>query len=326
AGPTLASWLRRPGFTPTVVERAPTLRKGLGGHAADLFGPSFAIAGWMGVLPQVQAARTRLETISLERPGRPAVDIDFRRLIAGVSDRHVEIMRGELVSILYEATRDDVEYVFGDSIRALDQHGDGVDVTFEHAAPRRFDMVVRADGLHSTVRALAFVEEAPFMRYIGGYLAVFTLPNYLGLAGRTVGYLAPDRTVGMYPVRQPDRSGPRGFALRPRPVADHARALFLFRRAERFAYDHRDVEQQKRLLRQEYAGVGWHVPRLLDEMERATDFYFDSISQVVMDTWSRGRVTLVGDAGYSPGPAVGGGTTLAVVGAYVLAGELLAAG
>jgi 2-polyprenyl-6-methoxyphenol hydroxylase-like FAD-dependent oxidoreductase len=310
AGPTLAWWLCRSGFTPTVVEQTPELRAGLGGHAVDLFGPAVDVAEWMGILPKVLAARTQTDQVTLERPGRSPVEVDLGRLVAGISARHVEIMRGELTSILHQATRDDVEYRFGDWIRSLDQDGDGVEVSFEHGPPRRFGLVVGADGLHSGVRRLVFGDEAPLRHWLGGYLGVFSLPNYRGLDGRMVAYSAPDRSVAMYPVRQ----------------TGQARALFLFRTAQELRCDHRDLDRQQRLLAEAFTQDGWEVPRLLAELEHAPDFYFDSISQIRMPSWSRGRVTLVGDAGYCPGPAVGGGTALAVVGAQVLADELRAVG
>ena len=310
AGPVLAHWLRRYDFNPTVVERSPSVRTGLGGHAVDLFGPSVDVIERMGVLPEILEARTRTELILFERDGKPPVALNMGQVAAGMSIRHIEILRGELTKILSGAVSDGVEYLFGDSIRALDDHGDGVDVTFETSRPRRFDLVVGADGLHSNVRRLMFGDEARFMRYIGGYFAVFTLPNYLDLDGRMVVYNRPGRVVGMYPVHQ----------------SREARAVFLFRRVEPLVYDHRDRGKQKKLLREAFADFGWEAPRLLAELDDAEDLYFDSISQIIMDTWSRGRVTLVGDAGYSPGPAVGGGTTIAVIGAYVLAGELYRAG
>ncbi len=282
AGPTLAYWLSRRGFTPTVVERTPALRAGLGGHAVDLLGPAVDVAEWMGILPKVQAARTQTDLITLERPGKSSVSVDVSRLVAGISSRHVEIMRGELASILYEATRDDVDYIFGDSIRTLDQDGEGVTVTFEQGIPRRVGLVVGADGLHSNVRRLSFGDEGQYRYYLGGYLGVFTLPNYLGLDGRMVTYTAPGKLAAMYPVRQ----------------TGAARALFLFRRAQELAYEHQDVDQQKRLLAAAFAEDTWELPRLLAHLEQATDFYFDSISQIRMQNWSTGRVTLVGDAGY----------------------------
>ena len=180
AGPALAYWLARYGFTPTVVERTPALRAGLGGHAVDLFGPAVDVAEWMGILPQVEAARTRTDLLVFERPGKAPVAVEFSRLVAGVATRHVEIMRGEFVSILHEATHNDVEYRFGDAIRTLHQGGDGVEATFEHSAPRRFGLVVGADGLHSAVRRLAFGDDARFRHWLGGYLGVCTLPTIWG--------------------------------------------------------------------------------------------------------------------------------------------------
>ncbi len=306
AGPTLAYWLQRHGFRTTVVERTPTLRRGWGGHAVDLFGPAVEVAERMGILPQVLQARTRTELISITRPGRPAVEVDLARLVAGISDRHVEIMRGELVAILHDATRDDVEYVFGDGIRRITADAHGVDVTFERSATRRFDLVVGADGLHSAVRRLTFGDESRFRRYLGGYLGVYTVPDHLQLRGRMLTHLAPGRLAATYAVRQ----------------TGQARAAFLFRRRQQLDHDHRDVDRQKQLLREVYGGDGGETPRLLAGLDHADDFYFDSISQIVMDRWSTGRVTLVGDAGYSPGAAVGGGTSVAVVGAHLLAAAL----
>jgi 2-polyprenyl-6-methoxyphenol hydroxylase-like FAD-dependent oxidoreductase len=272
----------------------------------DLFGPAVDVAERMGILPLILQARTRTEQICFLRPGKTPVDVDFTRLVAGVSDRHIEIMRGELAAILHDATRHDVEYVFGDSIRTLVQNEGGVEVTFERGAARRFDLVVGADGLHSTVRRLTFGDDSRFRRYIGGYLAAYTVPNHLQLQGRMLTFLTPGKLAATYPVRQ----------------TGQARAAFLFRRHQEFDYDHRDLDHQRQLLHEVYAGDGWEVPRLLAGMNKADDFYFDSISQIVMDHWSDRRITLVGDAAYSPGPAVGGGTSIAVIGAYLLADAL----
>ncbi|HZG89443.1 MAG TPA: FAD-dependent monooxygenase [Pseudonocardia sp.] len=309
AGPVLAYWLSRLGFTPTVVERTPRVRLGTGGHAVDLFGPAVEVVDRMGLLDPVEAARTRTDEIRIVRAGGRYTDVRMADLVAGLTeDRHVEIMRGELAGILHGAVRDDVEHLFGDAIHTLDQDPDGVDVTFEHGPPRRFDLVVGADGLHSGVRGLAFGAESRFSRFLGGYLAAFTLPGADLEPGRMLLHNAVDRLAGLYPVWQ----------------TGEARAVFLFRAGPDVAPDHRDVEAQRWLLRRVFATDGWEVPRLLDAADHAADFYLDSISQIRMDSWTRGRVTLVGDAGYSPGPAVGGGTTIAAVGAYVLAHQLAA--
>lgn len=305
-----AYWLSRHGFAVTVVERMPLALVRTSGHAVDLFGPAMQVAEWTGVLPSVMDARTRTEIVSFQRGDGRGVDVEMRRLVAGISGRHVEIMRGVLAGILYEATRDDAHYLFEDSIRTITQEADAVVVTFEHAPADRFDLLIGADGLHSTVRRLVFGPEDQFRRFLGGYLAGAALPNHLGLDGRMLVWNAPGRLAAIYPVH--------GTTM--------ARGGFLFRRRQELALDHRDVDGQKQALHHIYEKDGWHVPRLLAEMDAADDFYFDSISQIVMDSWTKDRITLVGDAGYSPGPAVGGGTSIAMVGGYVLAQELGQAG
>ncbi|MDC0672062.1 FAD-dependent monooxygenase [Nannocystis radixulma] len=310
AGPVLAYWLKRYGFEPTVVERSPALRK-TGGHAVDLFKPAMDIVERMGLLGQIEAHKTGTDHLTLLRDGvARRVELEVERVMHAVSDRHVEIMRDELSEILVSASAGEVEYVFGDSIASLRQDEAGVDVTFERGAPRRFDLVVGCDGLHSNVRRLVFGEERQFSRPVGAYLAVASIPNYLALSDRTFLVAGVDRLAGIYSARH----------------MDDARALFLFRSARELEYHHRDVARQKQFLREAFAGMGWEVPRLLDESDRASAFYFDTITQLHLDSWTRGRVTLAGDAGYSPGPAIGGSTSLAVVGAYVLAGELAGAG
>ena len=310
AGPALAYWLQAFGFCPTVVERTAHLRAGGGGHAVDLFGPVLDVMDWMGLGDQIGQARTTTEVMTLIRPGRRPVEAPMEMLSAGVSDRHLEIMRGDLAEIVFEATRGQVEYIFGDSVVTLEDNGTGVDVTFEHDDPRSFDLVVGADGLHSTTRRLRFGPEADFTRFLGGYLAVFTMPNDLELDHRMVGLSVPGRTAWLYPVGD----------------GTLARAGFLWRTPRPHDMDRHDLDAQRRLLRNLYGDLGWEVPRLLAHLDRADDLYLDSITQVVMPRWTSGRVALVGDAGYCPGPAVGGGTSLAIIGAYVLASELAKAG
>ncbi|GAB1510622.1 FAD-dependent monooxygenase [Actinophytocola sp. KF-1] len=303
AGPVLAYWLNHHGFEVTVVERAPRPRTA-GGHAVDLFRPAMDISERMGVLARIEAASTGMTRMSVLREGTAKpVTVDLTKIFSATSDRHVEIMRGDLSAIYRDATSADVEYVFGDSITGIDDRT----VTFERGAPRRFDVVVGADGLHSNVRRLVFGEG--FETYIGAYLAVLTLPAEARLGAEYVVHLGPGRMAGVHSARH----------------LDDARAVFLFRRDRPLDYHYRDVPRQKELLRAAFAGMHPQVDSYLAELDRAEAFYFDSITQLRMDTWSRGRVTLVGDAGYCPGPAVGGSTSLAVLGAYVLAGELAAA-
>jgi 2-polyprenyl-6-methoxyphenol hydroxylase-like FAD-dependent oxidoreductase len=303
AGPVLAYWLTRHGFDVTVVERAATLRK-TGGHAVDLFRPAMEISEQMGVLPRIEALATGTNRMTMYREGRPRpTEVDLTKLVGIASDRHVEIMRDDLSEIYYDAGRDGVEYLFGDSITAIEPDGE---VTFERSPARSFDVVVGADGLHSNVRRLTFGDEADLTRFIGGYLAVVSTPKALAVPDEMVGHIGVGRLVAIYTARH----------------LDDSRLVFMFRSKDELDYDYRDSLRQKELLREAFADMHPQVDGWLEEIDRTPTFYFDSITQLRMNSWSRRRVTLVGDAGYCPGPAVGGSTSLAVLGAYVLAGEL----
>jgi 2-polyprenyl-6-methoxyphenol hydroxylase-like FAD-dependent oxidoreductase len=306
AGPVLAYWLTQSRFDVTVVERAPKLRK-TGGHAVDLFRPAMEISERMGVLPRIEAHATGTRVMTVNRPwaARP-VRIDYVKLVGTMSDRHVEIMRDDLSEIYYDATCDDVEYVFGDQITAVTEDGE---VTFERGAPRRFDLVIGADGLHSGIRRIVFGTDVP-ESFLGSYLAVVSVPKSLAPEGEMNAYYEPNRIAMIY-------------------TADHlddARAVFVFRPNLPLDYDYRDTQRQRSQLRAAFSSMGAEVDRWLDEVDRTPAFYFDAVTQLEMTSWSRGRVTLVGDAGYCPGPAVGGSTSLAVYGAYVLAAEIARAG
>jgi 2-polyprenyl-6-methoxyphenol hydroxylase-like FAD-dependent oxidoreductase len=210
--------------------------------------------------------------------------------------------------VLYEATRDNVEYLFGDSITALTQDDSGVHVTFANAEPRTFDLVIGADGVHSNTRKLVFGPESEFIKHMGYYIAIYTTPNLLELDRWELDYNTPGTIAGSYSARQ----------------NTEAKAVFAFE-SDPIDYDYRDIAQQKKIVAERYAGQGWEVPRLLGHLDAATDFYFDAMAQIHLDSWSKGRVSLVGDAGYCASPLSGQGADLSLVGAYVLAGELAAA-
>ena len=309
AGPSLAFWLHHYGFNPTVIERAPALRAG--GYAIDLRGAAVHVAERMGILAEARKASTDLREILFVDSNNETLATMDANFGAGPGEAgDVELLRDDLAQILYAATKDSIDYIFGDSITSLSPHEQGVEVTFERSAPRTFDLVIGADGSHSNVRALSFGDEAQFSHYLGQHVAIFTIPNYLNL----------DRLWVMHYV--PKKMG----AIMQYGSRKHTRALLLFS-SPKLEYDHRDVEQQKNIVRRMFAEeTGWQFPRLLKEMRDAPDFYFDDVSQIRMDRWSKGRVTLVGDAACGPTLITGQGTSMAIVGAYVLAGELASAG
>ncbi|MFG2292622.1 FAD-dependent monooxygenase [Streptomyces sp. NPDC048603] len=317
AGTTLAYWLRQHGFTPVVVEKASSVRPG--GYKIDIRGAALKVAERMGVLDEIRRNRTDVRDAAV-------VDADGTRVKSMDADSFggrvhgdAEIMRGDLTRILYGLTADTVDYRFGDSIARLEQQTDGVRVTFESGRTETFSYVVGADGLHSRTRALAFGPEQSYVRDLGYHVSIFSVPNHLGLDREELTYVGPGRTALTYTTAR-DTGAKAMFLWSSRRGTDAGTG------ASAGAGDDRpDLAAQQRLLAEAYAGEGWEVPRFLQAMPDAPDFYFDSLSQVHMDTWSTGRVTLVGDAAYCASPASGQGTSLAMVGAYVLAGELAAA-
>ncbi|MEU8226685.1 FAD-dependent monooxygenase [Kribbella sp. NPDC048915] len=303
AGPALAFWLRRFGFTPTVVEIAPAPRPG--GQTVDLRGVSRTVVERMGLMPAVKARQVHERGLAYVRAdGRWSAAMPADLLDGAGPVAEIEILRGDLAEVLVDATSD-VEYLYGDSIAELTQDVAGVDVTFASGGRRRFDLVIGADGVHSRVRRLAFGPEEQFVHHLGGFTveAPEDLDHWMKI------YSAPGgRWVGLRPDHDPHR----------------AKALLSFR-SKVLNYGRHDPAAQKQLVRERFEGLGWHTDHILRGLDQATDFYLDSESRVVVPDWSRGRVALVGDAGYCGSPLAGHGTALSLVGAYVLAGELAAA-
>lgn len=298
AGPTLAYWLLRRGFDVTVVEQAPQLRAG--GHGVDFRGAQMELLRRMDLVDAVRAAQTGMgEQVVVDGASRPLVTLP-----AAFMSGEAEIQRGDLARILYERTRNDAEYVFGDSITGLAQDAGGVDVTFARAGTRRFNLVIGADGTHSGVRALAWGPEERFSTFLGYYQAGFTAPNHFGLDHSGLLYNEPGLGVMISSGRDGSTAG-----------------VGLVFASPELEYDRRDRNQIVRIVSDRFARAGWEVPRLLAELPTATDLWFDQFVQIHLDRWSQGRIALLGDAAWAAGPG-GGGTGLAMTGAYVLAAEL----
>jgi 2-polyprenyl-6-methoxyphenol hydroxylase-like FAD-dependent oxidoreductase len=302
AGPVLAYWLHRHGFGTTVVERAPGLRPG--GQAVDIRGVALDVVGRMGLLDRARQVRTRMRGMSVLAPDGQEIDRSTEATFSSgrLDSDDIELLREDLVRIVHAHTRADVEYVFGDSVTALDESDTGVHVDFTHGPSRTFDLVIGADGLHSTVRRLAFGPEDRFAHHLGSYLSVFGADNFLALDDWQMWLRDGDSGFGIMPVR--DNTELRiAFGFMSAPVAE----------------DLRDSEALRRLVADRLASLRWEGARLAEAARTASDFYCDAMAQIRMDHWSRGRVALLGDAGYCPSPLSGQGTSLALAGAYVLA-------
>jgi 2-polyprenyl-6-methoxyphenol hydroxylase-like FAD-dependent oxidoreductase len=300
AGPTLAYWLAHYGFRPTVVERAAGQRSS--GNPVDVRGAAIDVAKRMDLLPRIRAVATSVTSMAfVSASGRR-----MARMPLGADGSEPEVLRSDLAAILYESARDRAEFLFGDSVTGLRQDAGGVDVTFAQAAPRRFDLVVGADGLHSSVRRLIFGPESGYTRHLGMYVATLPLGHPAEDPGTVLMYNLPGRSVSVHPAN------------------GNAMAAFIFRSPAVPGLDIRDAAACKQLVLDAYTGGGWELPSLLGRLSAADDFYFDSVSQVRLPAWSRGRVTLAGDAA-SCMSLFGNGTSLAMTAAATLAQSLDAA-
>ena len=311
AGPTLAYWLLRHGFTPTLVECAPRLRTG--GYVIDFWGAGFDIANRMGLLPALRPYAYQVREIrEVDRSGRTAASLPARAFFKMTQGRFLSIARGDLAACIYACLDGKIETLFGDRVVRLEQSGSGVEVGFAARPARHFDLVIGCDGLHSGIRQMVFGDEQQFEKYLGFKVAAFEARGYAPrdelvylthtAVGRLIGRFAlnDDRTMFLFTFRDDDPSLPA------------------------------TLEEQKALLRDQFRPMGWETPQIFDALDRTSDLYFDRASQIHMgpapDSWSRGRVALLGDAAFAVSLLAGQGTALSMIAAYILAGELRRAG
>lgn len=309
AGTALAHWLTEYGFTVTIVEIAEEFRGG--GQAIDVRGPALDIARRMGIGDRLEAERLRMRGMSMVDDSGAEVYRNEEHTFSGgdLSKGDAEVLREDLARMIADTTLGRVEWIHGDTITAVHETADGITVDFRHHESRVFDIVVGADGLHSATRRLLW-GEVP-LTHLGTYLGVWTVPNFLDLDNWQIFHQIPGQNWG-------------GGIM---SVRDNTEARFYagFESVEPIEYDFRDVKAQKELLASHLEGAGWVIPRAVELMMDAPDFHFDAMAQVHLDTWSKGRVALIGDAAHCGSPMSGQGSSLALIDAYVLAGELRAA-
>lgn len=306
AGPAICYWLRRFGFSPVLIEKSPEIRKG--GQALDIRGIVIDLVKKMGIHEQICNMRTRVElgryvdaegnTLHEERGER----VGFRQ------DEEVEIIRGDLIEILMSAI-EGVPCHFNQLISKIEQNDDDVKIHFKDGRNEHYDLVIGADGIHSATRRMVFDKDEYKLVNLGSYLSIFSIPNYLNLSHTEVLCEANQKMASITSDKNPQM----------------AQAAFMFR-SPNVLNNIRDENQQKQFLRDSFQNFRWEVPKMLELMSDSDDFYFDSITQVKMKSWTKGRIALLGDAGYCASPLSGQGNNLALVGAYILAGELKKAG
>lgn len=312
AGPTLAYWLAHYGLEPTIVEKAPELRTG--GYIIDFWGLGFDIADRMGLLPEIRRKGYMVRDVRIvDRNGKRIAGFPAQAVSRIARGRYVSLARGDLAACIFGAIEGKVESIFNDSIAGIEQTAQGVRVTFETGTVRDFDLVIGADGLHSRVRGLAFGPQSRFENYLGYKVAAFEAQGYRPRdelvyvmyteVGQQVGRFAMcgDRTMFLFIFADPEREGSIG-----------------------------DIQAPKALLQTRFGSSGWECPQILAALDATNDLYFDRVSQIKMGaqtgSWTRNRVTLVGDAAFCVSLLAGQGSALAMVAAYILAGELHRAG
>jgi 2-polyprenyl-6-methoxyphenol hydroxylase-like FAD-dependent oxidoreductase len=305
AGPTLAYWLAEYGLEPTLIERSSSLRAG--GYIIDFWGLGYDVAERMGLLPALRSDGYSVDEVRfVDAHGRQvggfSVDV-FRRLTRG---RYISLPRGDLAKLIHRRIEGRCDVIVGDSIVGIEQGRDGVRVRFERNAERRFDLLIGADGLHSTVRSLAFGPQDRFERYLGYAVAAF----------ETEGYRPRDENIYVS-YALPGKQAAR-FALR----GDRTMVLLVLAASSDRLPAAGDTRAQRTFLHDAFESAGWECPQILAALDRCEELYFDRVSQIRMSSWSRGRVALVGDAAFCPSLLAGQGSALAMAAAYVLAGEL----
>jgi len=307
AGPALAHWLLRYGFTPTLIERAPHFRDG--GYMIDIWGTGYDILERFGSRAEAERRGYHFDRLAfVDEDGRELAGFGGKVFRRALKDRFFSSPRGDLARLLYETVEGKVETQFGTAIADHRENADGVDVTFTTGETRRFDLVVGAEGLRSRLRERVFGPEKKFEKYLGYCAASFIVDGYPHRdEGTYLSYAKPGRQISRYAMREGRTAFLLVFARQARPTVH-------------------DADAQKALLHQMFGRDGWETPEILPLLDKAGDLYFDAVSQIRMPSWSKGRVVLLGDTAYCPSLLAGAGSHFAMLGAYVLAGELKRAG
>ncbi len=305
AGPTLAYWLRKAGHEVLLVEAAPRLRTG--GYAIDFGLVGYDIAEKMGLIPRLRELGYQVREMRfVDRQGRTSASGSVDALARLTNGRYITVRRSDLAATIYGALDGTVETIFGDSVASIEEAGTCVRVGFDHAAPREADLVIGADGLHSRVRQLVFGPDSGVEVSLGYHVAAFEAEGYRPRDELVyLGYGVPGRQIYRFSMRD-----------------DRTLFLFIFRDEYLPAGSPANDRERKSVLMNVFADVGWECPKILAALANVGSMYFDRVSQIRLDRWTKGRTALVGDAAACVSLMAGEGSSLAMAEAYILAGEL----
>ena len=301
AGLTLGYWLNQFGFEVSIIEKSADLSRE--GYMIDFYGSGFDVAEKMGLLEQLRARHypiSRLTYVDGQGHRRAALDIDKMRAL--LSFRHFNFMRGDLAQVLCEAVQEAIPIQFGATIQTIQPLPDSVQFTLSDGSNQSFDLVVGADGYHSSVRELVWGSEKQFENYLGYYVSCGVIENFLDQRDAFFTHLEPERQAAVYTIH--------GDRL----------ATFMIFKSPQLHLNSRSTQFEA--LENRFGGIDWIVPELLTKMKTAENFYFDTASQIKMDQWHQGRVALVGDACQCLTLVSGQGASMAMAGAYMLATAL----
>jgi 2-polyprenyl-6-methoxyphenol hydroxylase-like FAD-dependent oxidoreductase len=302
AGLSTAYWMNKLGYKVTVVEIANQPRTG--GTAVDFRGKTVDIVKRMGIFDQLRSNALNLEKIEFKNSDDVTEgSIILKNEEEGLLSDEIEIERTKLVSILFDNLKNDVDFIFNNSITALRETKDEIKVTFNNGSQQVFDFVFGCDGTHSVVRKIWFGDETEYTHFLGAYFSISIVNKSL----------IKENTMQFYNVP--------GKAYMLNAYKNKTDIVFCFL-SDEIPYDYRDAEQQRKIILDRFVGQGWRTAELLNEVVNSQNFYFDRFCQIKMPSWTKGRVALVGDAAYCASPAAGMGGSLAVEGAAGLADAL----
>ncbi|RBQ03083.1 FAD-dependent monooxygenase [Pedobacter miscanthi] len=299
AGLTTAYWMIRLGYKVTIVEIGPSLKKG--GTPVDIKDNTIEIVKRMGLFEQIKSRRVGPEKWEFKNAAdQTGYELILKDPQRGFSDEEFEIERDDLLDMIYKLAKNDVEFIFNNSIIAMEENADCIKVNFKDGSSALFSFVFGCDGIHSVVRRIWFGHEVEYSHFLGQYFSIAVIDKLLVENGTYQMYAEPNKGAALYAHN------------------NKTDLIFTFRPEGEIKYDFRDQQQLKDIVSTQMKGMGWRTAELENELLQSSSFYFDKFCQIKMPSWTKGRVALIGDAGYCASPAAGMGGSLAIIGATAL--------